>query len=339
MTKYIAQRLLAGLLTAFIVSLLIFLIIRTNWGPEDYLLIDIGGEDSAEKQLEVIKEELGLNAPFHMQYLSWIGGWITGDWGESFFTTEDVWDGFKIKLPITLQLAAMAQAVAVLVGIPAGVYMALLRNSRIDILARTVSKVSLVFPIFLTGIILLVAGTHFLDWISEPRSSGIMVVEVPSNSLIPFLLSALTLGLPATAAVATMIRSATLETLRQDDVQAMAVSRPGRSTTVFLETLRYISVPMAVIMSLTFPAIVGGTVIAEWIFALDGAGHMLYEAMNQFDYAKIESLALFFAVWVIAVNTLVDIALRLAGPRRPPHQKVAQGRVGPSGKPRAAGVN
>lgn len=303
MPRYIAQRLLTGLLTAFIVSLLIFVIIRTNWGPEDYVLVDIGGGDFAEKQLKMIKEELGLNAPLHIQYLSWARGWITGNWGESFFSSERIWENFIARLPVTLQIVAIAQSIAALVGVPAGALMALQRNSWVDIFGRAVSRMSLSLPIFVTGALLLVAGTYFLEW--SPESNNEPVSGISRGALI--LCSALILAVPANAAVAVMVRSATIEALRQDDVQDSSVSGPGRSTAAFLETLRYVSVPTAVILSLTFPAIVGGTVIMERIFALDGAGNMLFEAMNQFDYIAIESLALFFAVWVIAVNTAVDV--------------------------------
>ena len=120
-------------------------------------------------------------------------------------------------------------------------------------------------------------------------------------------MAALVLGLPVSAAVALMMRSSALDALRQDYVEAMTVAVPGHSATVFLHTLRYTLVPAIVTLGSTFPATVGGMLIVERIFVLDGVGSMLVEAMNQRDYPVIESLALFFAVWVVAANTLVDI--------------------------------
>ena len=302
MPRYIAQRLLRGLLTAFIVSLILFAILRTTFDPLNFIMCTDDCEFT-EEDLRELREEFGVHGPLHIQYLRWMGSWVTGDWGESLFSNEKIWESFILRLPITLQLVAIAQSIAVLVGMPAGVLMALKRSSWPDILGRAVSGMSLALPIFLTGTLLLVAGTYFLEW--SPESNNEPIPGISRGGLI--LCSALALGLPATAAVALMVRSSTLDALRQDDVQDSSVSGPGRSTAAFLETLRYVSVPTAVILSLTFPAIVGGTVIMERIFALDGAGNMLFEAMNLFDYIAIESLALFFAVWVIAANTLVDI--------------------------------
>ena len=304
MTRYIAQRLLAGLLTAFIVSLLIFVITYIHFKPESFIM-PLGGEELTEKDLRMIREAFGRHGSLPMQYFRWMGGWITGQWGESAFSSEGVWENFSAKLPTTLQLVAMAQAIAALIGIPAGIIMALNRNSWLDILGRAVSRTSLALPIFLTGILLLVAGIHFLDWASESETTrGLLVVEIPGDSQVPFFWSALALGISASAAIALMMRSSALAVLRQDNVQAMSVS----AASAFLHALRYTLAPAAIILGLTFSAIGGGTVIMERIFVLDGVGNMLVEAMNQRDYPVIESLALFFTVWVIAVNTLVDLA-------------------------------
>ena len=172
MTRYIAQRLLVGLLTAFIVSLLIFVITYIHFKPESFIM-PLGGEELTEKDLRMIRdfsEAFGRHGSLPMQYFRWMGGWITGQWGESAFSSEGVWENFSAKLPTTLQLVAMAQAIAALIGIPAGIIMALNRNSWIDRLWRTTSGMSLALPIFWTATLLLVAGIHFLDWVPKTGS-------------------------------------------------------------------------------------------------------------------------------------------------------------------------
>ena len=308
MTRYIAQRLLAGLLTAFIVSLLIFVWLRIVVDPELAVAVEpIGGRSLllTEEQRWAIRESLGLNAPPYMQYFRWAGGWLSGEWGESLLSSESIWEHFTPKLPATLQLVAMAQAIAVLVGIPAGVFMALKRHSWIDILGRAVSRISLALPVFWTATLLLVAGLRVYDW--SPKVGYIPPLEDPMENLIMLFWPALVLGIPAAAAVSLMMRSSALSVLRQDHVQAMSVSEPDHSAAVFLHTLRYVLAPAAVILALTFPAIVGGVLLMERVFWLDGVGHLLAEALNQRNYPVVESLALFFAVWVIAANALVDI--------------------------------
>ena len=133
MTKYIAQRLLAGLLTAFIVSLLIFVTLHVAYDPVKFMIC-LGDCEITDEQRRMIREDLGLHGPLHMQYFRWMGGWVTGDWGESFFSSENIWEDFKDKLPVTLQLAVMAQVIAALMGIPTGILMALRRNSWVDLL-------------------------------------------------------------------------------------------------------------------------------------------------------------------------------------------------------------
>ena len=304
MTRYIAQRLLAGLLTAFIVSLIIFAISRIASGD---LVMNVAMEmtggccTTEEENLAKIREHLGLDRPLQVQYLSWIAGWVTGNWGESIFSSERIWENFNTKLLATLQLVAMTQAIAVLVGIPAGVLMALKRDSWIDNLGRSVSSISLALPIFWTATLLLVAGIQFLDW--DPKTG---YLGFPDNLIgnLALFWAALFVGIPVSVSVALMMRSSALAVLHQDYVQAMSVS----AASAFLHTLRYTLVSAAIILGLTFPAIVGGTLIIERIFALDGVGSMLAEAINQRDYPITESLALFFAVWVVAANTLVDLA-------------------------------
>ena len=304
MLRYIAQRLLVGLLTAFIVSLILFAILRTTRGLEDYMILDMGGWEPTEKELRIIREDLGLNVPMHIQYFRWIGGWVTGDWGKSIFSSEKIWENFIAKLPITLRLVAMAQAIAVLIGIPAGVLMALKRNSWIDILGRSISKISLALPIFWTATLLLVVGIHFLDW--EPKTGYGGIPDDLRGNLALFW-AALFVGIPASATVALMMQSSALDALRQDYVQVVYDSGACRFAVVSLNTLRMTLAPAVVTSALTFPAIVGGVLLVEWVFRMDGVGHLLAEALNQRDYPVVESLALFFAVWVVAANTLVDI--------------------------------
>ena len=248
MLRYIAQRLLAGLLTAFIVSLILFAILRTTFDPLNFIAC-MDDCEFTEEELRKLREEFGVYGPLHMQYFRWMGGWVTGNWGESFWSRERIWGDFITKLLATLQLVAMTQAIAVLVGIPTGVLMALQRNSWIDRLWRTTSGMWLALPIFWTATLLLVAGLRFYDW--RPKIGYIPPLEDPMGNLIMFIWPALILGISTSVAVALMMRSSTLDALRQNYVEAMSVVEPSHSATVFLHTLRYTLVPSVVILGLT----------------------------------------------------------------------------------------
>ncbi len=310
MLKYTAQRLLVGLLTVLLASILIFAILRPALAlaPERFMAC-LGSCEITDEERGMLREELGVHGPLHIQYFKWMGGWVIGDWGESWFSAENIREMFFRSLPPTLQLVAVVQTIVALVGVPAGILMALKRNSWIDILGQAVSRMTLALPTFLIGILLMIVGIYVLDWASESESiRGRLSVKVPGDSLLPFLFSALGLGIPTSATVALMMRLSTLGVLRQDYIQAITATEPGHTAAVFSGALRHTIVPAAIILCLTFPAIVGGSLIVEQIFVLDGVGNMLVEAFNQRDLPVMESLALFFSVWVIAVNTAVDIA-------------------------------
>ncbi|MEE9262129.1 MAG: ABC transporter permease, partial [Dehalococcoidia bacterium] len=147
MQQYIAKRLLFGVLTAALVSLLIFALLRI--APGDVALMiaveQSGGEASAitEEQLESIRLNLGLNAPLYEQYFTWIGDFVTGDWGRSLFTNLSVFEQFKAKFPVTLELVILSQLIAVMVGIPAGIVMALKQDTWMDYSVRIFSLAGL----------------------------------------------------------------------------------------------------------------------------------------------------------------------------------------------------
>ena len=136
MKEYLIRRLLFGALTVFIVSALIFALLRIAPGDVALLIAEAnsGGEgiDVSEEDLEEIREMLGLNDPLHIQYFSWITGFVVGDWGDSLFTGRDVFEEFKLKFPVTLELVIFSQIIAIGLGLPAGILMALKQNSWID---------------------------------------------------------------------------------------------------------------------------------------------------------------------------------------------------------------
>ena len=332
MTRYIAQRLLAGLLTAFLVSLMLFTVLRVipsvapGWTDREYhepiLIIWCTGDcEFYNDVLDKFRKDLGLDQPpLHTQYLHWVGGWVIGYWGESRFSTENIdkpwvtswsygkstFEAFKQRLPVTLQLVVMAQTLAALVGLSAGVIMVLRRNTRIDLVGRTICKAGLALPVFWTATLLLVGGFYFVDW--SPRVGHNPLLEDPLGNLDQFIFPAIALCYVSCAAVALMMRSSTLGILRQDYVQTTPVSGLAHSVAVFLHALKNVLEPAVVTIGFTFPAIVGGVLIIEPLFNLNGVGNMLIKAAVSADYPIVESLALFFTVWVVAVNTLVDLA-------------------------------
>ncbi len=333
MVKYTARRLMAGLLAAFLVSLTLFSVLRVVPGAmherterEHDLpmmgLCSCGGEMElvTEYQLEQIRNDIGLQRPLHVQYIRWIDSWVTGYWGDSRFSpgnisnprdapwmySKSAFETFKQRLPVTLQLVVMAQGIATLLGVSIGIIMAMKRNSRVDRLGQTVAKSGLVIPVIWGAALLLLAGLYLFNW--SPRVLHVPLSEDPLGNLNQFLFPAITLAYAGCAAVALMMRRYTLDAILQlEYVQNGPASGLGHSVSVFLHTMRKALAPAIVVSGLVFPAIVGGVVIVEPIFGLEGAGSMLVRAAFSEDYPVVASLALFFSMWVIAANTLVDL--------------------------------
>lgn len=349
MPRYIAQRLLAGLLTAFIVSLTLFTILRVipdvapGWTDRVYhppLMIACAGDWAwCIDQLDEMRKDLGLDQPpLHVQYIHWTGSWVTGRWGESRYSPEnitrpwmtawtygkDTFEAFSRKLPATLQLVVMAQTLAALLGVPAGIVMAMKRGSRTDRVGRAIAKSGLAIHVVWGASLLLLGGFLLADW--SPPIVYDQFLEDPPGNLSQFIFPAIALGYAGCAAIALIMRSSILGILRQEHIQTYPISEPRYSLAIFLHTLKYALVPATIALVLTVPATLGGVLIVEPLFGLEGVGNMLVKATASEDYPIIESLALFFAVWVIAVNTLVDILCGWLDPearstRKPPREE------------------
>ena len=226
---------------------------------------------------------------------------------------------------MTLQLVVIAQAIAALVGVTAGIVMAMRRDSWIDRFGHAIAKSGLSIHIVWSTTLLLVGGFRLFDW--SPSIGHAPLLEDPLGNLNQFIFPAIALGYASCAAVALTTRCYVLDILfRQDFVPTYPVSEPNHTAVVFIHTLKNALAPAIVALALTFPAIAGGVMIVEPLFGLEGVGNMLVSAALSADYPIMESLALFFCVWVIAVNTLVDILCVWLTPdvrssRKPPREE------------------
>ena len=317
MQQYIARRLILGALTGLLVSLLIFAILRIAPGDVAMMIAleMTGGEEDliTEEQLEKIREDIGLNEPIHMQYILWIRGWVTGNWGESMFSSEGIWENFTGKLPVTLQLVIMAQTIAICLGIPFGILMALKQDTWIDYTIRIISLAGLSMPTFWTATLLLVGGMYLLEW--SPQIGYIPLFEDPVGNLSQFIWPAMTLGYVSSATKARMMRSTMLEVLRQDYIRTAHAKGLSQSVVTIRHALKNAFIPVITVIGLTFAVTMGGSVIIERIFVLDGIGNMLVEGMNQRDYPVVQSLVLMFSLWVVLVNLMVDLSYGWLDPR------------------------
>jgi len=313
---YIIRRLLLACLTVAMVSTLIFAILRIAPGDVALMVYTQGDESIQEIDpvaLEAIRVQLGLDVPLFQQYTTWITNMLMLDWGESYFHGGKVFDDWKRKLPITLQLAFMTITISTIIAIPIGIMMALRQDTWLDYLLRIVSLGGISIPSFWFATMILVVGLYFFSW--SPRLDYISFAEDPWENIKMFILPAITLGWVTSATKSRMMRSSMLEVLRQDYIRTAHAKGLRYYVVVIRHALKNALLPVITIIGISFALIAGGSVIIETIFQLPGIGRFLVEAMNQRDYNIVQALVAFFSVWIIFANLLVDLTYGVVDPR------------------------
>ena len=317
MKEYLIRRLLFGGLTVFIVSALIFALLRIAPGDVALLIAEAnsGGEgiDVSEEDLEEIREMLGLNDPLHIQYFSWITGFVVGDWGDSLFTGRDVFEEFKLKFPVTLELVIFSQIIAIGLGLPAGILMALKQNSWIDYVIRILSLAGLSLPSFWSATLLLLGGAYFFMW--NPQLGSFPLTEEPWQNIQQYFWPAMMLGYISAATKARMMRSTMLEVLRQDYIRTAKAKGLTQYVVTARHALKNAFIPVITVIGITTALSLGGSVVMERVFSMPGLGGFILEGMLSRDFPIVQSIVLFFAMAVIFVNLLIDISYGWFDPR------------------------
>lgn len=317
MQQYLARRLIFGVLTAILVSLLVFALMRIAPGDvaQSIAAEQAGGEEGtvSEEQLEQIREALGLNRPLYIQYLDWMGGFVIGDWGNSLFTKRPVFTEFKKKLIVTVELVVISQVIAIAIGLPAGILMALKQDSWIDYVVRIGSLAGLSIPSFWSAVLLLVAGAYFFRW--SPPIGYIEFQDNPIGNLSQFIWPSVMLGYISAATKSRMMRSTMLEVLRQDYIRTAHAKGLRQFIVTSRHALKNAMIPVITVIGITTALSLGGSVVMERVFVLPGIGNYIVDGMLQRDYPVVQSMVLVFAAAVIVVNLLVDLSYGWLDPR------------------------
>lgn len=317
MHRYLARRLIFGVLTALLVSVLVFALMRIAPGDvaQSVAAQQAGGEEGtvSEEDLERIREALGLNEPLHIQYLSWMGGFVRGDWGNSLFTKRPVFDEFKKKIAVTFEIVIASEIIAIALGIPAGVLMALRQDSKTDYVIRVLSLAGLSIPSFLSATLLLVFGAYLLRW--SPPIGYVPLWEDPVINFKQFIWPAVMVGYISAATKARMMRSTMLEVMRQDYIRTAHAKGLRERVVTIRHALKNAFIPVITVIGITMALSLGGSVVIERVFELPGIGRYILDGMLQRDYPVVQSLVLVFAAAVIVVNLVVDISYGWLDPR------------------------
>jgi peptide/nickel transport system permease protein len=310
MSRYIIRRLLLLIPTLFLVTLLVFSIIRLLPGNIVVLMMSEQGYASDRAKLE---QMLGLDQPFYWQYLTYLGRVFRGDFGVSFWTKEPVLDEILQRLPVSLELALLAMCCGLFIALPIGILSAIRQDSWVDYLFRTVAIGGLSIPGFWMATIIIVSASISWKWVPPMRFTPFL--RDPVANLSQFIIPAVILGFALSASVMRMTRSMVLEVLREDYVRTAWAKGLHESAVISRHVLKNAMIPVVTIMGLQLSALLGGAVIMESIFVLPGMGRFLIDAMTWRDYPVIQGINLFFATGVIVLNLLIDLLYAFLDPR------------------------
>lgn len=303
MFQYILQRILMIIPIMLGVSVIVFLIMELTPGDPVTIML---GERAPEEQRIILRERLGLDKPAPERYVIWLGNVMKLDLGRSIRSNRPVVDEIKGRMGPTFELALLATAFAVFLGIPIGVISATKPNSFADHTFTFLSFLGLAMPVFWQGLMMIILFTLILEWLpASGRFGGWQYYVMP----------VLTLGTSAIASITRMTRSTMLESLTQDYVRTARSKGLQRRKVVYLHALRNAMIPVVTVIGLQFGGLLSGAVITETIFNWPGVGRLAVEAINARDMPVIQGVVMVFAVMYALVNLLTDVLYAYLDPR------------------------
>lgn len=310
MIPFAIRRFLSTLPTLLVVTVIVFAIVRVLPGNPARLLL---GEEATPQLVAELTHEMGLDRPLPVQYVSWLGGVLRGDFGRSVKDNMSVGVLIFEKLPTTLELAFLATLVSVLIALPAGIITAARRGGFTDgaITVLALSGVSL--PNFFLGILLIYLFSIQLGWI--PPSGYVTPLENPLENLRLMVLPAITLGVGTAGALTRFLRGAMLEVLGQDYVRTARAKGVAGRVVLYRHALRNALIPVVTIFGLQLGGLLGGAVITEQIFSIPGFGRLIVDAVFTRDFPVVQGVVLFSAAAIFLVSFLVDLIYAAVDPR------------------------
>ena len=313
MPRYILQRLLLMIPTLFGVAILVFLMLRLMGGDPVEVMLRGEGANVSQEIIEAERIRLGLDQPMIVQFGKWIGGMLTGDFGVSMWTGNPVSAEIASRLELSIQVALMATCLAVLIAIPLGTLSALYKNTWIDHAIRIFSIAGLAVPSFWLGMIIILLLLSFFHW--HPPVAFTPFFENPRHNLAQLIWPALAVGYRYSAVATRMMRSTLLEVLQEDYIRTARAKGVYERLVVVRHALANAMLPVVTVIGLEFAFLIGGLVVTEQVFNLNGLGKLFVQAVARSDFTMVQSLVLLVAVFFIVVNFVIDLLYAWLDPR------------------------
>jgi glutathione transport system permease protein len=299
--QYIARRLLGLAPTLLIVGVMVFLLVHLLPGDPARLA---AGPDATPETVQLVRQDLGLDRPLPQQFLRFVGGALTGDFGKSIRTKRPVASEIAERFAPTFWLTVWAMAWSVLFGMGIGIVSAVWRNRWPDRLGIALAVSGISFPAFALGMVLMQLFAVQLRWLPT----------VGADTWKHFILPSLTLGAAVAAIMARFTRSSFVDILQEDYIRTARAKGLSEPIVVAKHALRNALIPVVTMMGLQFGFLLGGSIVVEVVFNWPGMGRLLVDAVDMRDYPVIQALVLLFSLEFILINLIVDVLYGLINP-------------------------
>jgi peptide/nickel transport system permease protein len=320
MSVYILRRLLGIVPTVLMITLVVFVMMRSIPGdPVVALLGDAYTEEDAIKA----RVAYGLDKPILIQYVIWLGRLVQGDWGTSVLSGRPVLKDVLVRMPVTLELIVLSMAVALAIAIPAAIIGAVKQNTWPDYAATTVAMIGVSIPEFFVGVLLLLAFSFGLGgllpssgWVYLPGTCPSMVCGVSLwGNMQHVLMPAIALGIGRAAILTRLLRTSMLEVIRTEYVTTARAKGMAERRIVLKHALKNALIPTVTVMGLQVGFLIGGAIVVETLFAMPGLGTFGIDAIFARDYQQVQGFALVTALAFVVINLLVDLTYTFLDPR------------------------
>ncbi len=301
MLAFTLRRLVVAIFVGFTVSLVAFALLRLSGD----LAAAIAGPEATAEQVEAIRQDFGLNQPIVMQYLDWLWGAVRFDFGNSFFFRSTVADMIADRMPVTLLLGGLSIAFALILAIPLGVIAAVKQNTWIDRTALSIAVAGQAMPSFWFALILIIVFSVNLRWLPV---SG-------SETWAHFVLPSIALGYYATPSIMRLTRTGMLDVLQSDYIRTARAKGLRPAKVLFKHALRNAVIPVVALAAVQFGFMLGGSIIIETIFSLQGLGHLMWESISRKDFPVVQAVLLLIALFYVLLTFVADLLNAWLDPR------------------------
>ena len=313
MLTYLANRVLMMVPTLFGVAVLVFFLLRVV--PGDIVEVKLRGDGGvvSSETLEFERKRMGLDKPLLAQFGDWMAGMATMDFGRSMWTDRPVSEEIGARIELSLQVAIMASIIAVLIAVPLGTLSALFHDTLVDYGIRLFTIAGLAVPSFWLGMLVILSLLSFFNWL-PPITYTPLYVD-PIANLSQLIWPALAVGYRYAAVVARMVRSSIIEVMKEDYIRTARAKGVYERLVVSRHAMRNAMLPAITVIGLEFAFLIGGLVVTEQVFNLNGIGKLFVQAVSRNDFTLIQTMVMLLSVIFILVNLVIDVLYAALDPR------------------------